>query len=406
MSELGIFRRRASLARLLLCLVPFVAVIAGGTTSAAAAQPVSPKLLTTNPASSAIAPASSVTPSVLGEAEPEDGIIIESIRGYGAPQSWWTRSAVEKPTKHPEYEIQIFSGGECLGPPIAEGAAGALEEGGIAVGVPANAKTVMSARQTDPSAPGEPSRCSNSLSYWEGSVPSEETPGGGGGSSGGGSNGGGSESTTPGGGGSQSPGGSSSGGSVGNATAVGKRKPGAPAIHTNPGALANDLTPSVVGSAPGAGAVSVFADGNCSGSPIARGTPSQLSSGFEVSVAPNAPTTFSAMAFGEEHSNCSTPITYIEDSLAPRTRITMGPGVRTRKHRATFRFQDVTEDPPGTNFRCKVDKAKWQSCSSPFQVRHLKLGHHVLTVRATDLAGNVEPKPVKRQFIVVLPSAP
>jgi hypothetical protein len=97
-------------------------------------------------------------------------------------------------------------------------------------------------------------------------------------------------------------------------------------------------------------------------------------------------------------------VTYTEDSLAPRTRITMGPGVKTRKRKAVFRFTDATADPPGTTFKCKVDKAKWKRCSSPFHLKHLKLGLHSLAIRATDTAGNRERHPVKRRFIVVPPA--
>jgi hypothetical protein len=170
-----------------------------------------------------------------------------------------------------------------------------------------------------------------------------------------------------------------------------------------PSERANDLTPSVAGSAPGAGTVTVYASANCSGTPVAKGTPGQLATGLPVSVAKNTAVTFSAVSIAAQHSACSDPVTYTEDSLAPRTRITMGPGVKTRKRKAVFRFTDITEDPPGTTFKCKVDKARWKPCASPFHLKHLKLGHHALQIRATDVAGNREPNPVKRRFIVVPP---
>jgi hypothetical protein len=165
--------------------------------------------------------------------------------------------------------------------------------------------------------------------------------------------------------------------------------------------VARNLTPLVVGSAPGADTVAVYAGANCGGEPIAKGTAAELASGFQVSVAANSETTFSAVAIGAQHSACSEPVTYTEDSTAPRTRVTMGPGVKTRKRTAIFRFKDVTTDPPGTAFVCKVDKEKWKHCASPFHLKHLKLGHHLLQIRATDLAGNVEPHPVKRSFRVI-----
>jgi hypothetical protein len=102
-----------------------------------------------------------------------------------------------------------------------------------------------------------------------------------------------------------------------------------------------------------------------------------------------------------QRSACSEPVTYTEDSTAPRTRITMGPGVKTRKRKAVFRFKDITEDPPGTTFVCKVDKKKWKPCASPLHLKHLKYGHHLVKIRATDLAGNRERKPVTRRFIVI-----
>ena len=56
-----------------------------------------------------------------------------------------------------------------------------------------------------------------------------------------------------------------------------------------------------------------------------------------MTVPENTATTFSAVSIGAQRSACSDPVTYTEDSLAPRTRITMGPGVKTRKRKAVFR---------------------------------------------------------------------
>jgi hypothetical protein len=391
--------RRAIAARLLAFLLPVLAV--GVPVASASAAPATPKLVVTDPPSSPEAPANFTLPSVIGEAEPEDGVILEGlpIRFGSAIGPVW--NTVEKATAHPNYEIQIFNSTECLGSLIAHGTAATLEGVGIPVAVNADSKTTLSAIQIDPSNRSEPSGCSNVLAYWEGNVPPEpggsgtgggESGGGGGGTTGPGSTTG-TSSTTP-------AGTSSSQGSLGASTPAGP-KPGAPNLHLLPSARASDLTPLVAGSAPGAESVAIYGNANCSGAPVAKGTPSQLSTGFEVSVGKNSSTIFTAVAIAAQHSGCSEPVSYTEDSTAPRTRITMGPGVKTRKHKAVFRFQDITEDPPGTTFACKVDKAKWQPCSSPFDVKHLKPRHYVVTIRATDLAGNVERKPVKRRFIVV-----
>jgi hypothetical protein len=395
------------MARLLAFLLP--ALVFGVSVASASAAPATPKLVVTDPPSSQEAPANFTLPSVIGEAEPKDGVILEGlpIRLESVIGPVW--NTVEKPTANPNYEIQIFNSTECLGSVIAHGTAATLEGVGIPVAVNADSKTTLSAIQIDPSNPSEPSGCSNPLAYWEGNVPAE--PGGGGTGGGGGESGGGAAGSSEAGGGTgpgsttessstPSAGTSSSQGSLGASTPAGP-KPSAPSLHLLPSARANDLSPLVAGSAPGAETVVIYGTPNCSGTPVAKGAPSQLTAGFEVSVAKNTVTIFSAVAIAAQHSGCSEPVSYTEDSTAPRTRITMGPGVKTRKHKAVFRFQDITEDPPGTTFACKVDKAKWKPCSSPFDVKHLKPRHYFVSIRATDLAGNVERKPAKRSFIVV-----
>jgi hypothetical protein len=373
--------------------VALLAVIA----ATAAAAPSIPKLVTTNPESSQSAPATSLTPAILGEAEPGDEVILEAFP-FEAP--WGsgpvTRTA-KHPSLHPNYEIQIFIGSLCQGTPVAVGTAEELEEEGIPVAAAANSATPFSSIQIDEA--DVESSCSNSVTYWEGNVPATG-PGPGGESTGGGEATGGETTGSAGGASGSSSGGSSSSGAVAGATPAGP-KPEAPKLHLVPGERANDLTPLVAGSAAGADSVTVYAGANCNGSPVAKGAPSQLADGFEVSVARNSTTTFSAVAIAAQHSGCSDPVTYTEDSTAPRTRITMGPGVKTRKRKAVFRFTDVTEDPPGTTFVCKLDKKKWKPCSSPFHVKHLNPGHYLVSIRATDVAGNIEPKPVKRRFTVV-----
>jgi hypothetical protein len=79
----------------------------------------------------------------------------------------------------------------------------------------------------------------------------------------------------------------------------------------------------------------------------------------------------------------------------------MAPGVKTRRRKAVFRFADTTEDPPGTNFLCKVDHHKWKPCSSPFKLRHLGFKRHLVRVKGIDAAGNAEAKGAKRRFKVI-----
>jgi hypothetical protein len=395
MSELHLSKRRATAARLFVFLFPLL--VSGFVAADALAVPATPKLVLTNPTSSEEAPASSTSPAVRGEAEPEDGIILERAPFFdSAAFGPVTRAGTQQPT----YEIKIFNAPECGGAVVATGSAGALETTGIVVPAAPDAKNGYSAIQINQAEPTEPSGCSNALYYWDGNVSAGGGTGGGSGGESDGSNGGQGGTGTGGAGGSSSGGSSTVGGAVGGANPAGP-KPDAPNLHLVPGERANDMTPLVAGRAPGGTSVSVYATANCSGSPIAKGTPAQLSAGFQVSVSANTATAFSAVAIGAQHSSCSDPVTYTEDSTAPRTRITMGPGVKTRKHKAVFRFMDVTEDPPGTTFVCKLDKKKWKPCGSPFHMKHLTPGHHTVKIRATDIAGNVEPTPVKRRFTVV-----
>ncbi len=169
-----------------------------------------------------------------------------------------------------------------------------------------------------------------------------------------------------------------------------------------PGGRANDNAPMVTGSAPGATTVKVFAGSSCSGGAVATGSGAEFGAGLTVHVADNTLNTFSAVSVaGGVASACSEPVTFVEDSLAPRTRITMGPGVKTRHHKAVFRFTDITDDPPGTHFYCKVNHRRWRTCNSPFRLRHLHTHRYVLRVKAVDSAGNAERKGAKRRFKVV-----
>jgi hypothetical protein len=380
-SDLYASKRRAITARLLACLVP-VALCMTATAYAAAEPPVTPILTGTNPPSSAESSAGSLTPSILGESEP---VIIKESAPFGGQSL--TAGALH-PTQNPKFIIEVFAGEECVAPAIGHATAGAFDVEGVAVNVAPDQKSTFSARQVDPENPSEPSSCSSPIFYWQGNVPPEGTDAGGG--NGGSGTGGASTGTGP-----------SSSGSIGPATPATPVKPQAPRIHTNPGGVANDTAPFLLGSTQSAESVLVYASEGCKGNPVAKGSVNQLQSGFQLAVTPNATTTFSAAAIVGQHSACSEPITYTEDSTAPRTRITMGPGVKTRKRKAVFRFKDITEDPPGTTFACKIDKKAWKPCASPFHIKHLKYGHHTVNIRATDLAGNHERKPVKRRFTVI-----
>jgi hypothetical protein len=335
----------------------------------ASAAPATPKLVVTDPPSSQEAPANFTLPSVIGEAEPEDGVILEGVLIHFESVIGPVWNTVEKPTANPNYEIQIFDSTECRGSAIAQGTAATLEGVGIPVAVNADSKTALSAIQVDPSNPSEPSGCSNVLSYWEGNVPPEPGVGGGesdGGGAGGGEGGGasgpgpttGTSSTTP-------AGTTSSHGSIGASTPAGP-KPNAPNLHLLPSARANDLNPLVAGSAPGAESVAIYGNANCSGAPVAKGTPSQLSAGFEVSVGKNSSTIFSAVASAAQHRLLGTG--QLHRGLdRPADAHHDGPGCEDPQAQGRVPLRGHHRRPSGNHFRLQGRQGQVEALQLPLQ---------------------------------------
>lgn len=362
---------RAIAARPSLCLLFVAAALAAsaiGSSPAQAAQLETILLGKTSPTSSAAAPASSTTPLVFGA---EEGVIISVVK-FGL----LSRSAVASGVKNPNNEIEIYANPTCAGQPLNTGGETLedLEETGIQVTVPQDAKTTLYATQSDPSEIDQTSKCpSIGLDYWEGVPPAEPPP-----------------SPPP----VQPPPPAERPSS--------SNPPVAPRLRVAPGGRANDNAPRILGSAPGAERVKIFDNVSCSGAPLANVSPGELSAGVVVHVADNSTTDYAGISVaGGKQSFCSPPATYIEDSTPPRTRITMGPGTKTRRHKAVFRFADIGEEPLSTSFQCKVDNQRWKPCHSPFKLRHLRFHRYVLRVRGTDAIGNAEAKPAKRSFKVI-----
>jgi subtilase family protein len=72
--------------------------------------------------------------------------------------------------------------------------------------------------------------------------------------------------------------------------------------------------------------------------------------------------------------------------------------VRTRKPKARLRFR-FASSPPGASFQCKLERGSFRSCGARF-VKKFKPGKHVITVRAVDAAGQVDPTPAIFRFRV------
>jgi hypothetical protein len=360
--------RRATSARLSLRLPFILAAFAASVLLVPVAQAEQPDPLTltdSDPTSTPAQPAQSLTPRLMGRGDGGITTVFGGVSQAGSPGA----SVIDD-----DNLVWIYANAGCTGTSDWTGTVNEIEGAGIEVEATPDSDTTYTAKRVDPE-DGAESTCSNPFIYWHSTTPVTPPPGGGGG-----------------------PGGE---GPSGGTTAPGGSAPQAPRIRSLPAGRANDNTPTIAGSAPGAATVKVFATPNCGGSVVVKGSAAELAAGLPVKVADNTTTAFSAVAVGGGESACSAPIAYVEDSAAPRTRITMGPGVKTRRRKAVFRFADVSGDPPGTTFRCKVDRKKWKQCHSPFKLKRLGFRRHVLRVRAIDLAGNAEAKGAKRSFKVV-----
>jgi hypothetical protein len=82
--------------------------------------------------------------------------------------------------------------------------------------------------------------------------------------------------------------------------------------------------------------------------------------------------------------------TFSFDSDEPETNITAAPANPSNSTSATFSF---TSDEAGSTFQCQLDGGAWASCSSPRSYTGLTAGSHTFSVRAIDVAGNVDATP-------------
>ena len=87
-------------------------------------------------------------------------------------------------------------------------------------------------------------------------------------------------------------------------------------------------------------------------------------------------------------------------STAPDTTIAVGPSGSTATTDASFAF---TSTEAGSTFRCSVDGAPYQPCTSPTTYQGLSATDHQFAVRAIDAAGNVDPTPATRSWTITPP---
>lgn len=82
------------------------------------------------------------------------------------------------------------------------------------------------------------------------------------------------------------------------------------------------------------------------------------------------------------------------DTDPPQTEITKEPKAKTTKAKAKFKFRS---DETYSDFMCKLDKGRFEKCSSPFKEK-VDPGKHKFSVFAIDRAGNEDPSPAKAKF--------
>ena len=186
--------------------------------------------------------------------------------------------------------------------------------------------------------------------------------------------------------------------------------PDAPTITaTDPPSPANDNNPLVRGSAETGSTVSLYASADCSGPAVVAGPAAYFAlPGFGVSVPDNSTTSFSATATDAagNASDCSEPMTYVEDSIWRRPSLARHPGAgdddhqgpknKSNKRKVSFAFASTEQ---GASFECSLDGKPFEACQSPLALK-VKRAKHRFQVRATDAAGNTDATPAAQKFKV------
>jgi hypothetical protein len=158
-------------------------------------------------------------------------------------------------------------------------------------------------------------------------------------------------------------------------------------ITSGPTGLVSDATPTFgFSSEPGA----TF---QCR---IDAGAFAACSSPFTTPTLGNGPHTFAVRAVDAATNVDASPATrgFTVDTVAPETTFTRTPGKTVFTTRVKFRF---ISNEAGVTFECKKDAKAYKPCTSPLRWK-VKLGKHVLRVRAIDAAGNVDPTPARYRF--------
>src|ERR1044072_1512160 len=172
-----------------------------------------------------------------------------------------------------------------------------------------------------------------------------------------------------------------------------------------PASPANDNTPQIVGSAPTGTTIRLYANGSCSGAPIATVSVTALEAGVEVTVADDSTTSFSATATtaAENTSGCSAPRTYVADSSASDTQITVKPAALVKVATADFSFNGTDAGSGIASLECRLDSsapATGPTSAAPLNLPGLAEGAHTFEVRPIDNADNTDATPATHTWTV------
>jgi hypothetical protein len=98
----------------------------------------------------------------------------------------------------------------------------------------------------------------------------------------------------------------------------------------------------------------------------------------------------------------ATPAAYnwVIDLTPPNTVVNSAPFYPTSWTNAAFTFSS-TEG--GSKLQCRIDGGAWAACTSPIEYFQLVVGSHLFAVRATDVAGNVDPTPASYSWPISPP---
>jgi hypothetical protein len=184
--------------------------------------------------------------------------------------------------------------------------------------------------------------------------------------------------------------------------------PGVTLTSPSDGATVGDTTPAFAGAAGTAAGdsatVTVKVYRTAAGSPdvlVETLTATRTGSSWSVDASP-------ALAEGDyvaraeqadAASNVATtpPVAFTVDTTPPHTSIVSGPLGPTTATSAAFRF---ASSEPGSSFQCRIDGGAWAPCSSPQSYSGLSADWHTFDVRAVDAAGNADPTPGTRTWLI------